>query len=89
MEVDFPNIKLQNRFHACYDPTTNTVYVGYRMDGRDEKLIEALLNHELMHWILLAFVGEEASVKLDNCLYGLHPETFEIYDKVKFMSEVI
>jgi len=33
------------------------IFIGHRHDKREEELIEAVLNHEVMHWALYNFVN--------------------------------
>ena len=68
------------RLEAYYNCETNILHVGYREGGSDEELIEAMLNHELMHWILDGFIGCKASIKLDNLFHGLNPSTIEFHN---------
>ena len=83
-DFSFPNIKPVNGkpfFSTHYNPITNMIFLGYREQGNDEQFIEAALNHEIMHWILLNFIGKRACKYLDKCLYGLHPGEFNFIAK--------
>jgi len=90
MLSDFPEIKASPKdftHNYFYVRKENTVYLGFRENGKTEELIEAALNHELMHWILHWFINEETSKALDCCLYGLNPSEFRFISKVQHKRE--
>lgn len=58
---------LQLRFcfpplYGIYDTGDGTIYIF----GEHEELIENIVNHEVLHWVLQKIAGKKASLALDD-----------------------
>lgn len=67
--VESPDVRFCNAkgFAACYSPTYNVIFIR----RLNEFTVEYLLNHENLHKVLWFFIGEEASIALDNITFDL------------------
>jgi len=58
---------LQLRFcypplYGVYDTGDGTIYIFGEHDG----MIEEIISHEVLHWVLQRLAGKQASLSLDN-----------------------